>query len=69
MRVRHVKRLTPVTQMGRATENGLDEVAEAVLAPYFHETGSTPTTVGPTEPTWKTILRVDTTHAGIMCYS
>ncbi|KAI9834214.1 MAG: hypothetical protein M1819_003052 [Sarea resinae] len=36
-RGRWVKRLTPMTLMGRATEKGLEEVAEAVLAPHFHQ--------------------------------
>lgn len=33
---RFVKRLTPMTLMGKATENGLEEVAKQVLAPHFH---------------------------------
>ncbi|KAI9724954.1 MAG: hypothetical protein M1812_000230 [Candelaria pacifica] len=34
-RSRWVKRLTPMTRMGKASENGLEEVAKAVLQPYF----------------------------------
>lgn len=34
---RFVKRLTPITLMGKATEKGLEEVANAVLAPHFHK--------------------------------
>lgn len=33
---RFVKRLTPITAMGKATERGLDDVASLVLAPHFH---------------------------------
>jgi hypothetical protein len=33
---RWVKRLTPMTLIGKATEKGLDEVAKSVLAPNFH---------------------------------
>ncbi|KAI4165004.1 MAG: hypothetical protein LQ342_001280 [Letrouitia transgressa] len=33
---RFVKRLTPMSQMGKATEKSLGEVARAVLAPTFH---------------------------------
>ncbi|KAI9777708.1 MAG: hypothetical protein M1839_008627 [Geoglossum umbratile] len=33
---RWVKRLTPMTLIGKATEKGLDEVAKSVLAPHFH---------------------------------
>ncbi|KAH0542365.1 hypothetical protein FGG08_003210 [Glutinoglossum americanum] len=33
---RWVKRLTPMTLIGKATENGLDEVSKIVLAPHFH---------------------------------
>ncbi|KAI9799180.1 MAG: hypothetical protein M1833_004220 [Piccolia ochrophora] len=35
-RNRFVKRLTPMTLMGRATESDLRNVAERVLAPHFH---------------------------------
>ncbi|MCJ1364167.1 hypothetical protein MMC16_003276 [Acarospora aff. strigata] len=35
-RSRWVQRLTPMTSMGKATEKGLDEVAQTVLAPHFH---------------------------------
>lgn len=30
-------RLTPVTRTGKATLEGLEEVAKEVLKPYFHE--------------------------------
>ena len=33
---RWVKRLTPISVMGKATEEGLDKVATAVLEPVFH---------------------------------
>ncbi len=36
-RTRFVKRLTPMTIMGKATESGLAEVAKMVIAPYFHK--------------------------------
>ena len=35
-RARFVKRLTPMTIMGKATEDGLARVADAVLGPVFH---------------------------------
>lgn len=35
-RSRFVKRLTPMTVMGKATEKGLTEVAQQVLSPHFH---------------------------------
>ena len=35
-RTRFVKRLTPMTIMGKATEDGLARVADAVLRPVFH---------------------------------
>ena len=35
-RARFVKRLTPMTVMGKATEDGLARVADAVLRPVFH---------------------------------
>ena len=35
-RARFVKRLTPMTMMGKATEDGLAKVAGAVLRPVFH---------------------------------
>ncbi|KAI4141722.1 MAG: hypothetical protein L6R39_005213 [Caloplaca ligustica] len=38
-RTRFVKRLTPMTRMGKANEKGLEEVARAVLKPVFYETG------------------------------
>lgn len=37
---RFVKRLTPMTLMGKATEKGLEEVSAKVLAPHFHTEGS-----------------------------
>lgn len=40
-RTRFVKRLTPMTRMGKANEKSLDEVAKAVLGPVFHESGMT----------------------------
>ncbi|KAF2200943.1 hypothetical protein GQ43DRAFT_432039 [Delitschia confertaspora ATCC 74209] len=33
---RFVKRLTPITAIGKATEKGIDEVALEVVAPHFH---------------------------------
>ncbi|KAL8924734.1 MAG: hypothetical protein Q9172_002552 [Xanthocarpia lactea] len=38
-KTRHVKRLTPMARMGKATEKSLEEVAKAVLAPVFHRDG------------------------------
>lgn len=35
-RCRFVKRLTPITAMEKATERGLEEVAQRVVAPHFH---------------------------------
>jgi len=35
-----VKRLTPMTLIGKATENGLLDIARRVLAPHFHQGGS-----------------------------
>lgn len=35
-RARFVKRLSPMAMMGKATEDGLAKVADAVLAPVFH---------------------------------
>ncbi|KAF2786279.1 hypothetical protein K505DRAFT_260211 [Melanomma pulvis-pyrius CBS 109.77] len=35
-RCRFVKRLTPITAIDKATERGLDDVAQQVLAPHFH---------------------------------
>src|SRR5438046_7371717 len=34
---RFVKRFAPMMLMGKATVEGLGEVAKAVLAPYFHQ--------------------------------
>lgn len=39
-RSRWIKRLTPMTLMGKATAKGLEEVAKAVLAPHFHQDSS-----------------------------
>lgn len=36
-RTRFVKRLSPMTLMGRASEEGLDKVTREVLAPHFHQ--------------------------------
>jgi tRNA acetyltransferase TAN1 len=38
-RAHAVKRLTPMTLIGKATENGIEELAEKVLAPHFHTEG------------------------------
>src|ERR1700760_1555315 len=38
-RAHAVKRLTPMTLIGKATENGIDELAEKVLAPHFNVEG------------------------------
>ncbi|KAL8681064.1 MAG: hypothetical protein Q9186_002776 [Xanthomendoza sp. 1 TL-2023] len=38
-KTRHLKRLTPMTRMGKAAEKSLEEVAKAVLAPVFHRDG------------------------------
>ncbi|MCJ1256746.1 hypothetical protein MMC24_004570 [Lignoscripta atroalba] len=37
---RWVKRLSPMTLMGKATEKGLEEVTKRVLAPHFHQEGN-----------------------------
>ena len=39
---RWVRRLTPMSRMGKATEKGLDAVSKAVLGPAFHDEGSSP---------------------------
>ena len=39
-RSRCVKRLTPMTRMGKASVAGLEEVARSVLGPAFHEEGT-----------------------------
>jgi tRNA acetyltransferase TAN1 len=36
-RTRFVKRLSPMTLMGRASAEGLEKVAREVLAPHFHQ--------------------------------
>ena len=45
-RAHAVKRLTPMTLIGKATENGIDELAEKVLAPHFHVDGTEGRKVG-----------------------
>ncbi|MCJ1285775.1 hypothetical protein MMC26_005116 [Xylographa opegraphella] len=42
-RSRCVRRLSPMTLMGKATEKSLDEISRAVLAPHFHVDGMAPT--------------------------
>ena len=37
---RFIRRLTPITLIGKATEKGLGDVAKAVLGPHFHEAGA-----------------------------
>ncbi|KAL8697418.1 MAG: hypothetical protein Q9201_007130 [Fulgogasparrea decipioides] len=39
-KTRFVKRLTPMTRMGKATKKSLEEVAKVVLAPMFHVEGT-----------------------------
>lgn len=39
---RWVRRLTPMSRMGKATEKGLETVSKAVLGPAFHDEGSSP---------------------------
>ena len=39
-RSRYVRRLTPITIMGKATEEGLGDTARIVLRPHFHEANS-----------------------------
>jgi hypothetical protein len=39
---RWIRRLTPMSQMGKATEKGLDAVSKAVLGPAFHQEGIAP---------------------------
>ena len=43
---RWIRRLTPMTRMGKASEKGLEEVAKAVLEPHFHAAGVTAKKVG-----------------------
>ena len=38
---RWIKRLTPMSRMGKATEKGLEEVSKIVLAPAFHSEDAT----------------------------
>lgn len=38
-RHRWIRRLTPMTRLGKATEKGLEEVSKAVLGPEFHQEG------------------------------
>lgn len=37
---RWIRRLTPMTRMGKATKKGLDEVSKVVLGPVFHGEGA-----------------------------
>jgi tRNA acetyltransferase TAN1 len=39
---RFIKRLTPMTAMGKATDKGIDEIAAQVLKPHFHAPGTPP---------------------------
>ena len=39
-RTRYIKRMTPMTMMGKATESGLETVAIHVLGPHFHDEGA-----------------------------
>lgn len=41
-RSRFVKRLTPMSRMGKASVGGMEEVAQAVLRPVFHVEGGVP---------------------------
>ena len=41
-RTRTAKRLAPMSLMGKATMEGLEEVAKSVLAPHFHQAPVTP---------------------------
>ncbi|MCJ1432565.1 hypothetical protein MMC27_001922 [Xylographa pallens] len=41
-RSRCVRRLSPMTLMGKATEKSVEEVSRAVLAPHFHADGTPP---------------------------
>lgn len=43
-RCRWVKKLTPMTMMGKATPEGLEKVAKHVLEPVFHVEGASPKT-------------------------
>lgn len=52
-RTRFVKRLTPMTRMGKASEKGLEDVAKAVLGPVFH---------GEQGRTWKVCLMIISGH-------
>ncbi|MCJ1398675.1 hypothetical protein MMC11_001876 [Xylographa trunciseda] len=45
-RSRCVRKLTPMTLMGKATEKSLEEVSRVVLGPHFHAEGVSPKTVG-----------------------
>lgn len=44
-RTRFCNRLTPMTLMGKATEDGLEKTAKEVLAPQFHTEPRVPTKV------------------------
>ncbi|KAF2813961.1 uncharacterized protein BDZ99DRAFT_380305 [Mytilinidion resinicola] len=37
---RFIRRLTPMTAIGKATEKGIDEIAAEVLKPHFHTPGA-----------------------------
>ena len=41
-RTRFVKRLSPMTLMARASEEGLEKVSREVLAPHFHQQPNRP---------------------------
>lgn len=58
-RHRWVRRLTPMSRMGKATEKGLDAVAKAVLAPAFHDEGGSPKKVFPA--VWRSSLPLSLT--------
>lgn len=45
-RTRFVKRLSPMTEIGRASTEGLEKVATSVLAPHFHLQPAVPRKVG-----------------------
>ncbi|KAI9845050.1 MAG: hypothetical protein M1838_001907, partial [Thelocarpon superellum] len=42
VQTRHVKRLTPMTLMGKAFERELELLARTILGPHFHEAGLAP---------------------------
>ena len=51
-RTRFCNRLTPMTLMGKATEDGLEKTAKQVLAPHFHTEPRVPTKVGFSACVW-----------------